>query len=285
MVAYIYAYNNGIKKQNTGFAKIEYRGNNLKVQINMKSAYTDMPGMWQVYFFQRNDGLEEVIKLGEIKLQGGLGEFRNMYDTENISQSGIGFKNIAGLLISKDRETQKVFASEWDDNGFYTEKIAYERIIKTEDSLVEFEPVIEEPVLEAAEVKEEPEPVLEAESKEIKTGWDRIYEDREKQVIFADDELYDVVEITTEDIDKMPELNWGLKNNPFITHSFYTFRHLILARQNNGEEVKYILGVPGIYSRRERAIASMYGFNRFKFSMRSDVRLSQFGYWYIFLGD
>ena len=110
--------------------------------------------------------------------------------------------------------------------------------------------------------------------------WELLSRDKEKQFIFADDELYDVVEITPDDIDKMPNTNWHLKNNSFVNHGYYNFRHLIAGKMYNDENNVYFIGVPGIYNRRERSIASMYGFNRFKFSMRSDMRLNQFGYWY-----
>lgn len=94
------------------------------------------------------------------------------------------------------------------------------------------------------------------------------------------DELYDIIEITPDDIERLPDTNWGLKNNSFLNHGYFQFRHLILGKIYGGEPQRYFIGVPGIFARRDRNTAAMFGFNHFKFSMRSDVQLSQFGYWY-----
>ena len=51
MVAYIYSYNDGQKCKNTGFAKIEVRQDILKLQINMKGAYSDNNCEWNVNLF------------------------------------------------------------------------------------------------------------------------------------------------------------------------------------------------------------------------------------------
>lgn len=118
-------------------------------------------------------------------------------------------------------------------------------------------------------------------NKQTPDSWKKIFDDREKLLIFSDDDIYDCVEITPEDIFALPNLAWGLKNNEFLKYGYYNFRHLILGKKYNEKDNTYIIGVPGIYTRRDRGSASMYGFDRFRFSMRSDVRLNQFGYWYM----
>lgn len=109
---------------------------------------------------------------------------------------------------------------------------------------------------------------------------DSIIDGREKVFLFADDDLYDVVEISLDDLAEFPEEYIALANNSFVNHGYYNFRHLILGRIRDGKGSGYFIGVPGVYTRRDRSTASMFGFNYFKFSMRSDVRMGQFGYWY-----
>ncbi len=285
LIAYIYSYNNGMKTKNTGFAKIEVRSGILKLQLNMKCAYTDGPSDWNVYYFTRVNSLECGIGLGHITLRNGMGEFKSQEPAENIGGSGVEFKDIAGMYLSCGRDGEKVFASEWDDLGFDVEKISYE----LKEKIKPEQPV----VYEAAQIPQEPGPVIPEmrecpECPEVpdvpepsnQSDWWELFDDRDKYHLFADDDIYDCVEITPDDIAKMPDTNWALQNNSFINHGYYTFRHLIVGKLNDLERCRYVIGVPGIYTRRDRSTAAMYGFNHFKFSMRSDIRLSQFGYWY-----
>lgn len=196
-----------------------------------------------------------------------------------------------------------MFASEWDDLGFAPEKIAEASIeqFRVAEQMEPYMPELpDEPETpDETELPDETEmpymPELPNEpqlpddnnmnnepdnSEELAKMWDLISDRRERLFIFADDELYDVIEINPDDIDKMPNTNWHLRNNSFVNHGYFNFRHLIAGKMRTDDGTGYFIGVPGIYNRRERNLASMYGFNRFKFSMRSDMRLNQFGYWY-----
>lgn len=311
MVAYIYSYNNGLKNRNTGFARIEIRNDNVKIKINMKTAYTEGYSIWGIYLFFRRDNKVCGIKLGEMPLRGGMGEFTYTGNAMDIEKTNMDFDSVKGLFMISGRDRSHMFASEWDDLGFDVRDVEFEdewnrpQIGTFREEPID-EPHSEEMIpeidenndsdrqLQAAEWKE-PEtleresavtcaelPQMNDDEYEDQLGrmWELISKDKDKLFIFADDELYDVVEITPEDIDKMPSTNWHLKNNSFVNHGYFNFRHLIVGKMNTDGKQGYFIGVPGIYNRRERAIANMYGFNRFKFSMRSDMRLNQFGYWY-----
>lgn len=308
LIAYIYSYNRGMKSRNTGFARIENRQKILKMQINMKDAYTDNAGMWTVYLFYRHNGRIIGLNVGEMRLANGAGEFRYCGNSDDIENSGISFGMIKGLYISLADDNNKIFASEWDDLGFDVDKISG---IKQETGIkIEFEnekeensgegvTVIEERlkddeaaadeqqktddvnVLEAAEVNETVTDGSDTDDiTHERDKFDAIMYGRDKKYIFADDDLYDIVEITPDDIDRMPDTNWGLKNNSFINHGYFNFRHLIMGKIYGSDKCGYFIGVPGVYTRRDRNTAAMFGFNRFKFSMRGDMNLGQFGYWY-----
>jgi hypothetical protein len=65
-------------------------------------------------------------------------------------------------------------------------------------------------------------------------------------------------------------------------HGFYRYRHLLFGRvAENDNGTKYFVGVPGMYSNKERHFAVMFGFNNFKKSHRSDYPNPYFGYWYM----
>lgn len=278
MVTYIYSYNGRIKGRNTGFARMEIRQGMLKLQINMKCAFSDNGLCWDVNLFYRDGGRIIPIKLGSMRIHNGEGEFRYASEAADIGMSGYGFSQICGLYVSSEGN-DKIFASEWDDMGFDPENIS--RIVKDGYIAVECETASFEPlVLEssAIESEEEQEEVLADTNND--SGVEQLLSERDIKFIFSDDELYDCVEIEPKDISKLSDTNWGLMNNSFVNHGYYNYRHLLLGRIDNGNTKGYFIGIPGVYTRRERNTAAMFGFNNFKFSMRADAMYDQFGYWY-----
>lgn len=98
---------------------------------------------------------------------------------------------------------------------------------------------------------------------------------------FADDYCYDCIEVTLEQLRNTPLGDEEIVNNSFLEHGYYNFRHLLFGRvQKNEKHTEYFVGVPGMYCNRERFMASMFGFNNFKKSHRSDYANPYFGYWY-----
>lgn len=252
LVAYIYSYDEGIKGSNCGFARIELRENMLKLKLTLLKGCVKAYSTGSISMYYRKDKEILKIKLGNVEANSDGGEFFYRGDGRGIEGSGISFEEICGLYIELNGDKEYVFGSEWDEKGF----------VKPE--------ALE---MEALEYQGE------------NSVWDEIRRDRESVLIFADDNFYDIVEITPSDIERMPNTNWGLLNNSFVNYGYNMFRHLIMGSfMENGVE-KHFIGIPGIYNHRERLTAGMYGFDRFKFSMRSDMRLSQFGYWYKVLED
>ncbi|MGN0408197.1 MAG: DUF6128 domain-containing protein [Bacteroides sp.] len=114
---------------------------------------------------------------------------------------------------------------------------------------------------------------------------------------FDDDDFYDCMEVTPEQLQQIfdarrqqPEIDGAFgtmqeKNtlqvaeNSFLMHGYFTFRHLLVARVHNDPDALFV-GVPGVYNNKERFMASMFNFNNFKRSHRSDCRNPYFGYWY-----
>lgn len=94
---------------------------------------------------------------------------------------------------------------------------------------------------------------------------------------FEDDYFYDCMEITPKQLQQM--IGVDVSQNSFLMHAYYTFRHILVARVQDDPNALFV-GIPGIYSNRERFMASMFNFNNFKRSHRSDCRNPHFGYWY-----
>lgn len=95
--------------------------------------------------------------------------------------------------------------------------------------------------------------------------------------VFEDDLFYDCMEVTPEQLQQITKEN--VMQNSFLMHGYYNYHHLLIARVAD-EPGRLFVGVPGIYTNKERFIAGMFDFNEFKRSHRSDYRNPYFGYWY-----
>lgn len=102
-ISYIYAYRNGKKEKNTGFAKAEARGRNLKISIQME---TDgkREGSLDAYGFLRKGEKLSGIFLGEMERSSGTQArlqyfFKVETDTEDLMESGYALDQLSGLWI------------------------------------------------------------------------------------------------------------------------------------------------------------------------------------------
>lgn len=62
----------------------------------------------------------------------------------------------------------------------------------------------------------------------------------------------------------------------FMLHGYHRFGHLGVLHRNN----RYILGVPGIYCKREEMFATRSGFHNFFPKGGNPLKYGDFGYWY-----
>lgn len=98
---------------------------------------------------------------------------------------------------------------------------------------------------------------------------------------FDDDYFHDCIEVSPEKLKCLNQNEIDIAGNSFLLHGYYNFRHILFGRvRDNLDNTKYFIGVPGMYCNRERYMASMFGFNNFKKSHRSDYANPYFGYWY-----
>lgn len=99
----------------------------------------------------------------------------------------------------------------------------------------------------------------------------------------GDSAVLNCVKITPNDIGLLDMNNWKLGINSFLTHGYYSYRYILLGRlvfdQNNINDKRYVIGVPGIYSSREKYLADIFGFGRFIMADKNDRKTGRFGYW------
>ena len=92
---------------------------------------------------------------------------------------------------------------------------------------------------------------------------------------FEDDEMEMCVQISPRDFSDFPKAYWHMGSNTFLLQGYYNYRHLILARIGN----RIYVGIPGQFHRRDKYLADMFGFGRFKGIQKKAERLGDFGYW------
>ena len=115
MISYMYQYIAGEKGQNIGFVRIEERGSNLRLILQMRTIELSvMPEVW--LFRQQSTGIE-YIKAGKIGYHSGNLYLRIDTECDNVCDSGKSFDNIDGvILFISGRE---YYATSWTNDSIY----------------------------------------------------------------------------------------------------------------------------------------------------------------------
>ena len=118
LISYIYAYEGGKKGKNIGFAKIDMRGPQCRIQVNVKKVYV---GSSDVGVYLLHAGGE--LLLGRIFIRGGAGEFRTQIQSENVDGSGLRVDECYGLTIHELENAWQSYTTIWEDAVAQTAEI------------------------------------------------------------------------------------------------------------------------------------------------------------------
>lgn len=300
VISYIYSYPGGVKDKNVGFAKVEVRNGMLKLAVNLRGIYTDVPEVFGIYFcVDRNKyerGASTMLLVGNTIVRCGAGHYEDVMNSCNINGTGYEFADISGIAVARESDRFYMMFSLWDDECFDVQKVRfvgkdYKKIsVYDESDICECDEV-NEPCGEnecdeeskpcgERECDGENEPCGEKESEEKISPLEALFCDCIYINVFDDDYYYDCIEVSPEQLRKIPVCVDILNNNSFLAHGFFNFRHLLFGRvAKNNSRTEYFVGVPGMYCNRERYVAGMFGFTNFKKSHRSDYTNPYFGYW------
>lgn len=373
-LSYIYSYQNGIKDKNVGFAKVEVRGSQCKIQISIKGVYTQIPRTFGVYMLVDRDeqveGKFSLIQLSDILLKSGMGQAQLLLNADNINGAGYAINDVCGISIADPDDYECMMFTMWKDYDVNPEAVTFVRDVP------ELKNAPEREYISRSEKKSESVEVLKSEnkseladvpnserttetadaskserraeladvskidtiSKDIKekefvssSGMsqeektidnstdedllgantfykndagkkkdtniskrdveyrralgnsiiEKLFKEADKVDAFEDDYLYDCIDVTPEMLKKAEVLDDDSGSNSFLLHGYYNFRHILFGRvSENANNTHYFIGIPGMYCNRERFMASMFGFNNFRKSHRSDFSNPYFGYWY-----
>ncbi len=119
MITYLYLYEQGAKRHNVGFAKIEKRGKNCLIEIHMKNTGHSSPSI-PVYFYARNNQRLPGILIGSMGLSRGNGDFKAVLEEEPFAGTIYSLEDIKGIFLPLS--DQVMFVSQGDDSEFGREQ-------------------------------------------------------------------------------------------------------------------------------------------------------------------
>ena len=99
LISYIYAYEGGIKGKNVGFAKIENRKDQCRIQVSVRNVYVGSQDIGVYLMSTEGERL-----LGKMFIRGGAGEFRCMVQMDHGMSDcyGLTIHSIGDSWIMKD---------------------------------------------------------------------------------------------------------------------------------------------------------------------------------------
>lgn len=111
-VTYIYAYEDMKKGNNSGFARIEIRGGDCRIEIHLRGVYARQ-SLCKVYLFRENEGNIEGFLIGDMKLFNGSGDVGLLIKAGGIGGSAFGIGDMEGIFLLSEDES--IFMSRWKD--------------------------------------------------------------------------------------------------------------------------------------------------------------------------
>lgn len=308
-VTYIYSYENGTKGSNVGFAKVEIRGEDCRLELHLRGVYAGQPGC-TVYLFREDAGDFVGVKIGEMRFVGGRGDFAGAFKAAKIADSPFGMGEMEGIFLLCTDE--RIFVSRWREGGLLA--VSRERFrewtLETPRAREEIKPQdipAPQEVIRAAEEALTAEEAVLASGETMRatelpmrnvfpgqdwtTVWESLQRARPLCHPFGNKEAV-CVQLELKDLRELPRKYWYLGNNSFLLHGFFNYRYLAVGKTAEG---RWFIGVPGIYQRQERVMAAIFGFPEFMQAVSEDgleikmpatgEPINHFGCWFRYIEE
>ena len=112
-VTYIYGYENGEKGENSGFARIEVRKKECRLEIHFRG----IPGMHSegdVYLFRADAGKLVLYPIGKMQIMNGRGDYGTVFDAEKFDGTA-SFSKMDGIVIRE--KNGYLYLTKWTDGN------------------------------------------------------------------------------------------------------------------------------------------------------------------------
>ena len=111
-VTYIYSYEDKKKGNNVGFARVDIRGEECRIERHLRGIY---PGRCNCKIFLIKEEEESLVgvPVGELKIMNGNGDFGTAVKAEQIGESPFGIQEMEGVFLLG--EDERIFMSRWQE--------------------------------------------------------------------------------------------------------------------------------------------------------------------------
>lgn len=302
-VTYIYAYEEEKKGSNVGFARIEIRGQDTRIEIHLRGVYA-ASATCRVYLFQREaaGGKEATgvtgVLVGEMKLANGSGDGAVVLKGGRVGASPYGITEMEGLFFVIGEE--RILMSRWREGAPFKVGLSGfrewqpdEPKEKAAEKGAAAETAAQKEVREAAPVQSEQNSRMAAKgmAQDVPSGSGMEKAGEETEAIH-------VTELPMRNL--FPEYDWNAvweelcrEHKPVALFEEWDMQCIQLELKdlrslpkkywylgNNSfllhgffnyrylllgrtAEERWFLGVPGVYQRQERVMAAIFGFPEF----------------------
>lgn len=279
-ICYLYEYQEGRRIRNIGFCKVESSEDGCTVSIHGKGWGMNSPKKLSLYLFWRENGKCLAVYQGELGNVSPALNYRLSYTEEDVG-SKARYDRVEGIILCGENGPR--YAAVWTDEAVdisRMEPAGKEEMTEEKEEQPEEpeEPNEEEPVPEENEMPDEQEEPagVSYDVREILPEESRELEEKEPEPFYFDEEEEDskpeiaeqecqttcrfrCTKIQRQDLSRLIRREWQLANNSFLLHGYYNYHHLAFLQE--GENL--YLGVPGVYSEKERRAAQAFGFPGF----------------------
>lgn len=279
-ICYLYEYQEGRRIRNIGFCKVESSEDGCTVSIHGKGWGMNSPKKLSLYLFWRENGKCLGVYQGELGNVSPALNYRLSYTEEDVG-SKARYDRVEGIILCGENGPR--YAAVWTDEAVdisRMEPAGKEEMTEEKEEQPEEpeEPNEEEPVPEENEMPDEQEEPagVSYDVREIMPEESRELEEKEPEPFYFDEEEEDskpeiaeqecqttcrfrCTKIQRQDLSRLIRREWQLANNSFLLHGYYNYHHLAFLQE--GENL--YLGVPGVYSEKERRAAQAFGFPGF----------------------
>lgn len=308
-VTYFYQYHNDAVGATAGFLKMEIRGDKVKITLNIQENNHDVSVCPKLCFYHEAGDDLNMVEVCDVKRESGVLTLQTKTDWQSMFDTGRDLYSFDGVIIY------------YNDNDFYLgdfdgrDRKNYdlrfldrkkknvddnELIENIENGKVKADGIINEKIKigETIDSNKAEMNFVEANNNRINNNENDITEKNTysdfaamlakypKLPMYGVSDLFDCVRIHPKDIGKLDIGNWKLGMNSFLTHGYYTYQYLMLGNMRFDDGKKHpVLGVPGMYSGREKYLANMFGFYQFVPVKQTGANNGQFGYWIVELNE
>ncbi len=115
IVSYIHQYQGGVKGANVGYAKIEKRGEDCRIQVQLRNGHLSKPP--QSYLFKQLEGGIRTVPMGEMSLSGNEIYYKGSTAVGSMFGADLSLEEADGLLVYLNRDYY--FATSWKNDSIY----------------------------------------------------------------------------------------------------------------------------------------------------------------------